>query len=586
MDALKKQVTVIMAGKGLADTHQAKDLSDIESALLIEALFMLMPEEGTWLLNETPAFDQVMGIAESCSGDGREDYQVMKVLSSVLSHLASNKEGQAKFAEERVQRLLGRLSVVEDPFVKANTLLVLAKIAKKEKTREEDEGIVLESLVLLRRIEEEEEETSLSFLEAATSLIEVLVFTVEESSVKDHVSGHLMAAGGRGRDTLRRLCQSAQSNLSAALTYGLSRVLEAVVADKKEAEMVPLLLADEDEDQAARRMAAEMMKRGEEAESREDGDTPERSARRKASFLQSGGVSSMSLLIRSASDTARDQMAATLFHCASQQSLRPTMVQQGALALLSKLLQDPKGKDPSAKGGTKRALLSVHALARILISVDPRLLDENQLLSFVSPLVGLVRRDYALQQFEGLLALTNLATRGLEAQEKIMSGSGFGAIEDLQFSSNAMVVRAATELMCNCVSCERVLRSIKDETRQKIWLSLAGSEEDAALALAAAGALAMASGDDGVAASVARNGNLGEVVGLASHGDPGMRHRACVTLENVCGCAKALEALALREEGEEERVRARVEGLLARAEDGPARESLERALEHLRRREG
>ena len=83
---------------------------------------------------------------------------------------------------------------------------------------------------------------------------------------------------------------------------------------------------------------------------------------------------------------------------------------------------------------------------RILISINPALLDGVQLAAYVGPLLVLIARDYALQQFEGLLALTNLATAGAEIQDKIVS-SGFATIEDLQFSQNEMVVRAATELL-------------------------------------------------------------------------------------------------------------------------------------------
>jgi len=173
--------------------------------------------------------------------------------------------------------------------------------------------------------------------------------------------------------------------------------------------------------------------------------------------------------------------------------------------------------------------------------VNPGLLEEMQVLECVGPLVSLIAKDYALQQFEGLLALTNLATVGMEVQDKIV-GNGFGAIEELQWSKNEMVVRAATELLCNCVSCDKVLASIKDGSRQKLWIGLALSE-DPATANAAAGAIAMASGDPRVAASLAKSGAFAQVLDLAESSQPGMRHRAFVTLENLRNEAEAFRAL-------------------------------------------
>ncbi|QDZ18805.1 hypothetical protein A3770_02p13230 [Chloropicon primus] len=560
METLKSQILLIMSGKAMPKGVQ---LSELESAMLIEALFILMPEEGAWLLNSTPAYDQVLHIAEKSN-----DEPVLKVLSSILSHLASNKEGQSKFKEPEIQKILARMTKVEDYQSRANSLLVLAKIAKNEGDHREDEGIVLEALMLLGEISDDAKGLSPQrHAEVATSLVEVLVFMVDDSAVKDQIATQLMM----NAEIIGKLCKGAQS--SSSLSFGLSRVFAFAVATRKDMEAVPLLTEDSDEDQEARKMASEIMRK-QEKQAVEDDDTPQRCSVRKLAFVKAQGISSLPLLLRMGSPTTKQQIAVTLFHCASEQALRPVMVQQGALNLIMKLVREDQKSDNKCK------LLASHALARILISINPALLEDVQIAAYVGPLLLLIGRDYALQQFEGLLALTNLATAGLELQEKIVA-QGFATIEDLQFSQNEMVVRAATELLCNCVSCDKVLASIKDESRQKLWISLSFSD-DMPLALASAGALAMASGDPGVSKSIIDNGLFEDFLKLAKSEDEGMQHRACVTLENLCANESAMKAMAL---DARKRVLSGVEDTLdvVVTRVGTARDSLEQALASLRK---
>ena len=362
MERLKAQVLAIMSGGPLLGADF--ELTLMESALLIEALFILMPEEGNWLLEETPAYSQLVHVAQEC-----RDPALLGILSSVLSHLASNKAGQAKFQDPAIQDLLKRLSSEGGAQARANSLLILAKIAKNEGNHAEDEGIALEALALLRGACHEERtgegegngdnhhsEDEDSFVEMATSLVEVLVFMVDESTVKDHVAGEIMEAG-----VVSRLCRAARS--SASLSFGLSRIFAFVLCTRKEMEAVPLLTEDTDgEDQEARKMARQVLKGGREEEEREDTDDPRVCSARKVAFVRAEGVACLPHLLRAGSPTTRQQVAVALFHCASEQALRPRMVQQGALGVISRLLRDEAVGEGG--GGDKCKLLASHALAR------------------------------------------------------------------------------------------------------------------------------------------------------------------------------------------------------------------------------
>ena len=72
------------------------------------------------------------------------------------------------------------------------------------------------------------------------------------------------------------------------------------------------------------------------------------------------------------------------------------------------------------------------------------------LLDAPGPLVRLLREDYALQQFEALLALTNVSAAGPEARARVAGEAGiFDAVEELMWGGNARVRVAAAECLAN-----------------------------------------------------------------------------------------------------------------------------------------
>jgi len=72
---------------------------------------------------------------------------------------------------------------------------------------------------------------------------------------------------------------------------------------------------------------------------------------------------------------------------------------------------------------------SAHALARLLITTDPRLLPHAQVMDAIGPLIEQVKTsDEDLVIFECCMALTNLATVGEDAKRKIISMRGIGAL--------------------------------------------------------------------------------------------------------------------------------------------------------------
>lgn len=266
-----------------------------------------------------------------------------------------------------------------------------------------------------------------------------------------------------------------------------------------------------------------------------------------------------------------------------------------ASKILLSLSRDPKSRGPLAQQGAVKLLLKIatpkqngpgpipdetihdasHALARILISVNPSLVFPSsgvpQITSAVRPLVSLLSspeqaplsveqpRDL-LPVFEGLLALTNLASSPDVSAPETIVRQAWSSVEDLLLSSNAFIQRAACELICNLMTCESGIVQFADGTKraaQRLHILLALSDvEDIATRRAAGGALAMLTDYDAVTKALLdrpssmsveeylRQEGTGEsgprgaravrlLLRLCTEEDAGLMHRGAVCIQNL-----------------------------------------------------
>jgi len=79
------------------------------------------------------------------------------------------------------------------------------------------------------------------------------------------------------------------------------------------------------------------------------------------------------------------------------------------------------------------------------------------MLELVRPIIKLLKVEHtALENFEALMALTNLASISENVRKRILKEGGFSNIEQYIFDEHPMLKRAATECMCNLVVQEEV----------------------------------------------------------------------------------------------------------------------------------
>lgn len=262
----------------------------------------------------------------------------------------------------------------------------------------------------------------------------------------------------------------------------------------------------------------------------------------------------MSLLVacgRVAMPSVHDLTAKILLALARRPTSRGTLAQQGAIKLLLGLAIPKQGDTIVVTETTQNAS---HALARILISVDPSHVFPSsgfpQVTSAVRPLLSLLTspettsfsadqpRDL-LPVFESLLALTNLASYPHDdTPAELTVREGWPAVEDLLLSSNPRVQRAACELVCNLMTCESGIIKFADGSNraaQRLHILLALTDaDDFPTRRAAGGALAMLTEyDAAVAAVLDRPRGVDLLLGLCQEDDDALLHRGAVCVRNL-----------------------------------------------------
>lgn len=171
-----------------------------------------------------------------------------------------------------------------------------------------------------------------------------------------------------------------------------------------------------------------------------------------------------------------------LCQISNEASVRGLLVQKGALSICCKLGRATSTKQSSSSANTNESgsddyeliLNAAHVVARSCITLNPNLLPPHTRLDTIKPLLLLCTSNDAreLQQFETLLALTNILSVGEEEQEKFVASKGITAVHYLMFSENLMIRRAAVEALCNMASHDAFTQILCDPVKLRLWLVL------------------------------------------------------------------------------------------------------------------
>lgn len=248
------------------------------------------------------------------------------------------------------------------------------------------------------------------------------------------------------------------------------------------------------------------------------------------SHSKNGSVASLSLVI------------GVIHALAVTKALRGQLAQQGAV----KLLLQSWAVLPEAESTAKRT--AAQALARILISTNPALVfggnRSNAINAAIRPLVTILPPDPAaevrdlLPSFESLMALTNLASLEDGETRKAIINAAWSQIEEQLLSSNALVSKAAVELICNLMQAPEGIALYADDTPQArnrlhILLALADAQDEGTRS-AAGGALASLTNFESVTRGILeRDRGVKVIMTMCVDGNEEIRHRGVYCVLNM-----------------------------------------------------
>ncbi|OCF31164.1 hypothetical protein I316_07131 [Kwoniella heveanensis BCC8398] len=290
------------------------------------------------------------------------------------------------------------------------------------------------------------------------------------------------------------LTPSLQSDVDIGLCYGLATILVNLTSPK------PILSAEDQQIAKLRAMAlsANKNKLTENNDEDEIFDSEEDVRKRTKAVLRTGVVPALSGLGRADSKLVKEGLGRLCRNLVEDQGDRLGFVRDGGFKVLSTVVRDLLAATTSRTGNSKTKLKmpstlsgptisttgdadvlpAFQALAKLVITTPPHLLFpppyQTTSLNALTPLYHLLIHPFSLsiQRFEGLMALTNLASVDPSIASKIVLASltplkvesgwrGSGRddnirvilkVEELLLDENELVRRAATQLICNLIS--------------------------------------------------------------------------------------------------------------------------------------
>lgn len=434
-----------------------------EAAIAVATLLHGVLEIGASIFIQTSVLDEILKMATCDSIKGQS------VAAEVLALAASNKERCHGILKDGLP-VLKNLFASPDDGVKIRAMVGLCKLGclggsnVNARTFAEGSGLKLQRVCC-------------KFLRKHGQLykwaVEGLAFLSLDAEVKEAIISN--------KKSISMLCKIPSTG-EQSLLYGIATIFVNLTNSYDKPERNPEL--------------EELGKyAGENVPKEHELDGEEYVKKRVSSLLGQGIVSA--LLALSAADSAaiHEQVSRVFLALVEDASHRGKILQHGGVKTLLLL---------TTNNTNKGKMLAAQALAKIGITNDPRLSFPGQrALEVVRPLVQLLKSEQGLQQFEALMALTNLAGTSDDVRQRIIKEQGVRLMESLMFEEHELIRRASTEALCNMIQMSEVHeRFLNDDIeRVKLWTLFSG-EDDFELARAASGGLAQLTHDPRICTKV------------------------------------------------------------------------------------
>nr|CAD7437615.1 unnamed protein product [Timema bartmani] len=203
-------------------------------------------------------------------------------------------------------------------------------------------------------------------------------------------------------------------------------------------------------------------------------DDPDFVSKRVEVLAKEGVTSALVTLSKTESPNIKELISRVFNAMCKEYDLRGLVVQQGGTKVLLPMALE--GTDKGKKQASQ-------ALARIGITINPEV---------IRPLLSLLHPDCtALENYEALLSLCNLASVSESVRKRILKEEGVSKIESYMYEEHEMLCRAATQVMTNLVTSPDVVKLFEGENDRTKYLVILCAGEDEETGKAAAGALAV-----------------------------------------------------------------------------------------------
>ncbi|XP_042221331.1 protein unc-45 homolog B-like [Homarus americanus] len=201
-------------------------------------------------------------------------------------------------------------------------------------------------------------------------------------------------------------------------------------------------------------------------------------------LAEEGAATALTALSKTDSQNSRELIARLFNAICQMQDNRGLVVQQGGTKALL---------DLATEGTKKGKTVAAQALARIAITINPEVAFPGQrAYEVVRPLLKLLDPEcQALENFESLMGLTNIAGISESTRKRIIKERGLPLIENYMFEHHEMIRRAAIQCMANMCASPDIIKLLEGKNDKFKYLFLCASDEDEEIIKAAAGALCM-----------------------------------------------------------------------------------------------
>jgi hypothetical protein len=243
-------------------------------------------------------------------------------------------------------------------------------------------------------------------------------------------------------------------------------------------------------------------------------------------------------LAKTESKSARELIARVFNAICEEKDHRGKVVSSGGVKALLGL---------SLHNNTDKGMVNAaHALARIGITLNPDVAFPGQRAAeVVRPIMKLLHVECtSLQNFEALMALTNLAQHSESVRNRLFNDCGLSKIENYMYEDHVLLRRAATQCINNMITHKHAIEAYEGDNDRVKMLVVLSEEDDLETAKAASGALAMLT-------SVSKKacGKVFEpkrwfeiLLMLCSSKDRELQHRAIAVVRNVMAADKEYAA--------------------------------------------